>query len=461
MNFLVLAMILAVTLTADLAVLKVVPKALSFVPEALSALVVVVVVIAGARQRFRYVRAQYWLAFGAMVAIMVCGVIANAVAPGPVFAGIRYYARAMPLFLLPAVYEFRDSQIRWQLRLLLLLGLVQVPIAISQRALIMSEDRFTGDPVYGTLMDSSILSLYLIGAVCILVAAMMRRRLSKTIGFLLCACLLVPTTINETKGTLILLPIGLLTTVIVASPRARRLRVSIIAIGLLASFVAAYVSIYAYVQRNNPYYQSVGSVFLDEKKFDQYLDRNADIGVKTDMGVGRVDSLRASLRRLSEDPVQLAFGVGIGNAAHSSIGSQFTGAYFQLFGSLLISSTTVFLLEIGLLGTAVVFTLHWLVFRDAVAVARADHGLIGTIATAWIGITIIMTLGLPYKLVHIYDSMSFLFWYFSGLVAAQRMRLVREAAREPPAVLVPRTAGAVMSRDPNPAMPGIRAARQH
>jgi hypothetical protein len=77
-----------------------------------------------------------------------------------------------------------------------------------------------------------------------------------------------------------------------------------------------------------------------------------------------------------------------------------------------------------------VFVLYWLIFRDSVTVARADDTLTGWIAIGWTGVTALMVVATPYKAMHVYESLSYLFWYFSGLIAARRMRLAFAARTE-------------------------------
>jgi hypothetical protein len=421
MHYLVLLLILAITFGDQLTTSHILPKPVSFLPDLLSALALLYVIAVGARQRFQYVRSAYWLVFAVVTVVIVCGAFANNEGPGPLFAGLRYYFRAIPLFLLPAVYDFSQAQIRQQLRLLLFIGFVQLPFAVHQRMIVMDANRFSGDSVVGTLVQSSPMSMYLICAVCVLTGFTLRQRISKTIYFTLFFYLLAATTINETKGTLILLPFALLTSALVGAAPGKRVRIFIVTLALFAGFVAVFAPIYDYVQRKNPYFVSIEDFFTSKKVMTKYVDTHATVGaVKL---AGRVDSIEVPLQQLSRDPVQLVFGLGIGNASHSSLGPQFIGAYYTLYEGFLVSSLSIFLLEIGLLGVTMVFLLFWLIFRDSLAVAQADRGFMGAIAVGWAGITVLMTIAMPYITSHIYASLSYLFWYMSGLVAAARMRL--------------------------------------
>jgi len=428
MHYLILAIIIAVSVIDQLTASHILPRPLAFLPEVLSAIALLYVGAVGARQRFCNVRTSYWFAFGGIALVMACGAIANDVAPGPIFAGMRYYLRAIPIFFLPAVYEFKDWQIRQQLRLLLLVGIMQLPFAWHQRLLVIRTFRFSGDSVVGTLIDSSVLSIYLICAVCILTGLFLRQRLSALTYFILFFYLLAATTINETKGTLILLPIALLTVVLVGTPPAKRLRITLLTVGLFGVFLAGFIPVYDYMERANPYYTSIENFFTSEKKVGQYLDTGSGLGARRE--TGRVDAIVVPLKRMSADPAQLAFGLGIGNASHSNLGPQFIGAYFPLFAGFLVSSFSIFLLETGVFGITLIYMLYWLVFRDSLAVARSDDSLTGWIAIGWSGVVVLVVIATPYKTLHTFESLSYLFWYFSGLIAARRMRLAISAHTE-------------------------------
>ena len=193
MYILTLVIMLSVTLCSYLSDIRLAPQPVKYFPEVLSVIVVIYVLAAGARQRFKFVGTQYWIAFAAIIVVIICGVMANGVAPGPVFGGLRYYLRAMPLFLLPAVLEYDDWQLQRQLKLLFGIALLQLPIAGYQRLLVMRLHHWSGDPVVGTLVISSILSIFLIAGICIMAGLTLKGRLSRfgfVVGFLL---LVLPT----------------------------------------------------------------------------------------------------------------------------------------------------------------------------------------------------------------------------------------------------------------------------
>jgi len=428
MHTLVILIMISITLLDFVAANSGAPAILKFVPEILSVVVTLYVLFEGVRKRFPNVALKYWLAFGGMTFVIVCGILANGVGTGPILAGIRSYVRAVPMFLLPAVCEFTDKQKTQQLKLLLGVGLLQIPITVYQRYIVWSEGRFSGDSVSGTLLHSGGLSVALICFVLVLAGFALRQRLGRMTFLVLFFTLLLPTTINETKATVVLLPLGLVTALVIGSPPGRRLRVAVWALLLLAAFSAVLIPIYDFTQERNPYKKELVTFFTDDKQLNGYLEAK-HAGVGTTQQVGRSDALMIPAHYLARDPIRLAFGLGLGNASHSSLGQNFVGQYYDLFRQFVITSFTVFLLEIGVFGTALVFLLYWLVFADAVYVARRDESMMGSIAIGWSGVVVVMGLATFYMPTHVFNSLAFLYWYYSGMIAARRTHLVSEELR--------------------------------
>ena len=133
MHALVMLIMVCITLVDYLAASAFAPPILKFVPEILAVLVALYVVFEGVRKRFHNISLKYWLVFGGMAFIITCGILSNGVGTGPTVSGIRAYVRAIPMFLLPAVCDFTDKQKMQQLKLLIALGLMQVPFSAYQR----------------------------------------------------------------------------------------------------------------------------------------------------------------------------------------------------------------------------------------------------------------------------------------------------------------------------------------
>lgn len=420
MNSLVMFVIAVVMTFEYLGQVGVLPIAVKYVPDILSALVLLLVVLHGTRNRFQHLRAAYWFAFGAIALVMISGVLANSVQPGPLFTGVRNYVRAAPLFFLPVVYEFSERDVRRQVRLVLALCMLQLPIALSQRIATRTAGGFTGDTTVGTLQLSGPLSVFLICAACVLAGVWLRKRLSLMTFMPLFLIVVAPTTINETKASIVMLPIGLLVTFVFAAARGARLKNALLATGLIIVFAAIFVPVYDAFESGKRYGVPIAEFFSDEGKLKQYMSRDSELGARK---AGRLDAILTPLREMSKDSTHLMIGLGIGNTAASSLGEKFTGAYFRKFEPFLMSSVSVFILEIGVLGLGLTFVLVYLIYRDACAVATADGGLFGALAAGWAGATAVIAIAMFYIPLSVSEAISFLFWYFSGLVAGHRMRL--------------------------------------
>ena len=222
-------------------------------PDALSGIVIVYVLFAGVRNRFRLVAPKYWIVFGAMTVVIICGIINNQSGVGPLLSGTRFYLRPVPMFFLPAVMYLSDQDLKRQLKWLLAVALFQVPVAIYQQYVIQSEGRFTGDDVRGTLMDSGILTLFLICTVLILTGMFLRKRMRPLTYWVLFFFLLIPTTINETKVTVIFLPLGLLATLLFGAERGKKLKYFMMTCAALVVAGLLFIPIYNFTQRYNPY----------------------------------------------------------------------------------------------------------------------------------------------------------------------------------------------------------------
>jgi hypothetical protein len=422
-NLIVHVMIVGVMLSGYLVNAGYAPKLVKYTPELISGIAMLMVIALGARTRFRDVRPAYFFAFATVFLIILSGILANNVGSGALFGGLRTYVRALPFFLLPAVYVFTDRQVRSQLITVLVLSLPQIAIAWDQRSNALSRGNPSGDEVGGTLLGSGLLSIFLICVACVLIAAFMRKQLKFIPFLLLFLVVLAPTTINETKATLFMAPIGFLITFVLCSERGTRLRNAIRGMGLLAVFAAVFIPIYDYYIVKSEFGVPIMEFFSDERRMDSYLDQQASIGRRDLANVGRKDAFVVPLKEMAREPTRFAFGLGIGNASHSALGPQFSGDYYIKFRPFMQSAATTFILEIGMLGLLLAAAVQYLIYRDSRIVAEVDRGVIGTLAVGWVGVSAVIAIAIFYATLEGSEAISYLYWYFSGVVAAHRTRL--------------------------------------
>ena len=217
---------------------------LMLIPELLSGIVMIVVLLRlmnGTRVAFDW---RYGVFIVALLFTLAFGWAVQDVPAGAMLAGARAYLKFIPFFLLPAVHRFTPRQLQVQLGLLFVLALLQTPLAFYQRFIEFGDSMHSGDPVRGTVTTSSGLSLLLICTIAGVVIARLRGRLRIGAMLLFAVWLFAPTTINETKATLLLLPVALLVPALIMPGKARAVRrlLPLVAVGALATgvFVSAY-----------------------------------------------------------------------------------------------------------------------------------------------------------------------------------------------------------------------------
>lgn len=425
MHKFILTMIVVVTCTPYVVSQGWLPTTLDYLPEVLSLIVCVVVIVRGVESRFQHVRPMYWLIFGGLIVGVICGVLVNQLAPGPMFAGLRNYLRALPFFFLPAVFLIDEQQLRTQLKVLLGIGLLQLPLAWSQRMGTIAAGAITGDRTFGTLMGSGTLSLFLIAAACILTGFYLRGSLTFRDYLLILICIVLPTTFNETKITFILLPVALLTTLYIGSTSGNRFKNTLLGLAITSGFLAAAIPIYDHFMEPRWGYGLFDFVTM-EGRLEGYLMKGTEIGDQ--QSAGRVDAIFAAFAELSKDPAKMLFGLGVGNASASALGPSFEGEYHGLFEYFPLTSILIITLELGLLGLMLVLALIWQVLRDCVALLTSQSGIFGALAAGWAGVTVTVFFGLLYGSPIASVAISYLYWYFSGVLVARRMYVVARAA---------------------------------
>jgi hypothetical protein len=391
-------------------------KYFTLVPEVFSLLITLaivgrILVLRKWQQPLRYV----WLFVGLILVCMIAAV-AEAIDPGPLFAGLRGYFKFLPLLFLPAAYEFEKTQIKVVLGTFLLMAGIQVPLAFYQRFVQFSHMMHTGDPITGTLTTSSSLTVVLCLAIALVVTLYVHRKIALSLAILLFCYLAAPTAINETKATLLLMPLSILGPFLLARGIEGRWRkvvpiLSICALGLLA-FMAVYNTL---VQ--NRWGGNTIDEFLGTQHYELYLYRGVEPGENAKV-IGRIDSIILPAAVLSDDWMQLLFGLGIGNVSPSSIpGMQ--GKYAEEYADYGFGITSIgnLIWETGVIGLCLYLVLVAFIWFDARRTAKS-HADTNWYGTWWSTCTIILMIALAYKSILRFNELGFLLFFWSGYVAS-------------------------------------------
>lgn len=392
-------------------------KLFSILPEMISLAVGVYVFFYFAFGKGARIQSRYLYFFVSFAVHITIGIIGNKVQPLAIFAGMRTYLHFLPFFLLPLVYDQPDDQVRSQLRLLLALAIGQLPLALYQRVFEYS-GQASGDYIAGTLMAAPNLTLFMICTIAVILGFYLKKRLSVKVFVVLIVSAFIPTAINETKATVILLPLALLVPMLFEAKKEQRIKIiaTVIPVGVMIIVGFHYIYKSVYSGRSD-----VVAFYTTDKAVD-YLYKGAQAGKVTggyETEVGRIDSIVLAYKESSKDFFRLVWGVGIGNAAVSfshKFQGKYTREYLRLGGKQ--NSLSHFIWEIGLLGIVHIVCLLLLIFIDAINL-RKSQDLVGPLALGWLGVTAILLIAMPYQNLITKSGVVYPFCYFSGLLAAQ------------------------------------------
>jgi hypothetical protein len=427
-NFLVIALLVSCFVASYLArTLQVVSVYFVLLPELFAGIALLVVlarIVVGKRLQ---IDGRYLLFVALLVLTMAMGIVAQEVPSGAVVSGLRDYLPVLPILLLGAAYPFTSRQIKTQLVVLGLLLMIQVPIAFHQRFFAFAHKMHTGDVITGTLSSSGALSVVMVAGVTVLTVMYLRRRLALMPLLLMTGFLLVPTMLNETKATLVMLPIAMLAPILFMRRSEKPFRRLMPLVAVFAAAGIAFIGAYnTLIQHRSP--DSSLQQFWFEGGVLDYVYKGS---LEGDQRIGRVDSVQLALRGISEDPLRAAFGLGIGNVSSAQIPG-FEGEYSHYYDVYKVSFTQLSMLfwNMGYMGIVIYALLFYAVFRDAVLLARGE-GRDAMLGQIWAPIVMIAAMCMFYKPILTIQEFIFPFMFYAGIVArrAHELRGVRRASR--------------------------------
>jgi len=393
-------------------------------PEVLSVVTFFIVALRFAIKKELAIHQKYIYLILSYLIIIFIGTILNSTPIGALFIGIRFYFKHLPFFLLPTVHDFSDKEFRSQLQFLLPLLILQCPLAAYQR-FVQYKGVPTGDLITGTLESSAPLSIVMICSIAVIFALYLKKQVDVRLFLLTSCCLFLPTAIDETKATLIFLPIAFVLPALFSGGYGSLTKTkSLLTMALVGGlFISAYVPIYNHFIKAWGVWGHPNGILAFLQKEDElknYLYRGAK-GTRGER-IRRGDVIVLAYKNLSTDIRSLAFGVGIGNVMDSYFKSC-RGKYSEAsrYRPETLALTHLFW-ELGLMGVIVYFVFFFFLFRDALLLRRSDD-IFGCFALAWTSVIVIIGLCLMYQNIISLNVINFMFWYFSGLVAAKTFKM--------------------------------------
>jgi len=401
--------------------LELVSRYVTLVPEVVSLLIALLIVgRAIALRRWEQPVRYIWLIV-ALTLVWMIGAVAEAVDPGPLVAGVRNYFKYLPVFLLPAVYRFSDRQLRILLGIFLMIAALQVPLAFFQRFVQFSDFMHTGDPVTGTVATSSSLTLVLCLAITLIMTLYVHRKIALSLAVVLFCYLAAPTAINETKATLLLLPVATLGPFFLVSGVEEKWRKAVPILGICAFGLVTFAAVYNILIEARWEGRAIGE-FLTSGYWEFYLYRGVEAGSDPE-NLGRLDSIILPISFLSNKWMQLLFGLGIGNVSSSFLPGM-EGAYFGTYQGYGIGMTAIgdLLWETGVVGLSLYLLLFVFIWRDSRRYAITDEDA-RWYGTWWSVGIVIFAFGLVYKTILNFNELGYMLFFWSGIIASRSWRL--------------------------------------
>lgn len=404
-------------------------KVLAILPEMISVAVGICVLLYFALYRKIKMRPSYFYFYVAFALHILIGVIGNQVQPLAVLAGLRAYLKFLPLYFLPMVYNMTDEKVKAHLLALIAIAVMQFPLAVYQR-FVEYGHLATGDYVAGTLTAAPMLTLFLVCTISVLVAFYVKKRIGLNIFIILIFILFLPAAINETKATVILLPLAILFPVVFGARKDFRVKIIATVIPAAILMVISFNYLYKIMYSAQPDVVE----FYTTEKVTEYLYTGAEpgqvSGENTDQ-VGRLDSILYAYEKNADDIFTMMWGVGIGNAA-VSFSKKFEGEYADEYRRLGGKQTGLghYIWEIGLLGLCHIIWFCFLIFRDALKL-KEQEDLSGPIGLGWLGVLAILITSMPYQNMIAANELMYPFFYISGFIVAKRYIIERTVIEFP------------------------------
>jgi hypothetical protein len=190
--------------------------------------------------------------------------------------------------------------------------------------------------------------------------------------------------------------------------------------------VVAFAAVYNFMIEARWGGNTIGE-FISTGQYELYLYRGVEVGGDS-RNVGRIDSMILPVVILSEDWMQLLFGLGIGNVSPSSLPGM-EGAYAEVYKGYGFGMTAVgnLIWETGIIG----FTLYlvFLIFswsdarRSTKKTAEGDW-----IGAWWAACILIMFIALTYKSILGFNELGFMLFFWTGIIASRFWRQKNRSA---------------------------------
>ncbi|MBA4318320.1 MAG: hypothetical protein C0412_07960 [Flavobacterium sp.] len=383
---------------------------MTWVPEFMALLAFLYIPAAMALKKEYRMPPKYTLLLILYIVHVSTGFVVNSMEGGAIIAGARQFFKFIPIFLLPAIIHFENKDIVNFLKLILFIAFIQFPVTIWQRFIQFAGDP-SGDPIGGTLGEntSGILSFFLTVVLSFLVTFLLKRKISLKVFLLTFFVCFIPTTINETKITFLLLPFAFILPIYFGKIKLSENISKFVPLVIFASIILlVFIGIYNYMGWGKKKTDII-KWFSDDKVVEKYTD-NRFVPIQT-----------AFEKVFFNDMKTIFFGYGGGNLSpaftkslESSLVEKFA-AYEPVKVSL-----TKLLWETGYGGMIFFFLLIANIFIDSLKFSRRSDYFFSDFALCMAVFTCFFSVSHLYFQVLNSNLFIYLFFFFSGYLVSFR-----------------------------------------
>ncbi|RLB92945.1 MAG: hypothetical protein DRH26_05070 [Deltaproteobacteria bacterium] len=382
-------------------------RQMTWIPEFISIIIAVLIPFRTAVTKESHLPIKYTFLLIIYIAHIGIGFLLNDVSGWTMLSGVRIYTKFIPIFLVGLIFPFSEQEFKKLVLFVLLLAMIQLPVVLWQRFIAFATS-ISGDPMGGTLGHSAsgVLSIFLLIIISFLVAFYFKEEISLPVFILAMAAAFIPTTLNETKITFILLPVAFIfPAMFIKAKRKTIFRVMLVAIIFFGSFFVL-KGIYDYFQQKRWGY-GIQTFITMPGRLEGY-SRN------------RLDPIKHSFTNATKDPRFLFFGRGAGNVSEGFT-KRLSGKYVQegkYYGVSGVSFPKM-IWELGIFGAVLFFLFPFFIFRDAAALSKKE-GFLGAFSLGMLGFSVFFSLSILYTSTMDSNLLIYLFFMTGGYIVRQR-----------------------------------------
>jgi hypothetical protein len=322
--------------------------------------------------------------------------------------GMRNYFKFSLFFFIPLMLrEPSFNRIKEQFpRFILVVAVLQLPIAVIQKVMYWGR---TGDVITGSLgaNASGLLSQFLYMTLPLVIALYFEKRINIRQTIILALMIVAPTTINETKMTLIFMAVLIAVYVLISNKIKFKQKIATIVVGgmMMSAFVWAYSRYSTYGDsRLDEVYTMAFSGDLYEK---YYLKKQGTLN--------RIPCIQFAYSNIASNGfIAYLIGVSPGNASNS-FSYEGMGTYYKRYIQLKIDGVQLaqYIWEWGTIGLLIWAILFGRLFYDASKLKKSIYNMW---FTGMVGVAMVGTIYNPNIMTEV---LGYYFWFTAGIVARE------------------------------------------